>query len=50
MVRIGQRTAFTAEVFALALLPRPVVVIGGSDAGSAGGPSIGATLGMLVGL
>jgi hypothetical protein len=50
VARIGQRTALTAELAALSLLPRPVVVIGGRDAGSAGAPSIGVSFGLLVGL
>jgi hypothetical protein len=50
VARMGSRTAFVAEVAALALLPRPFVAIGGEDAGSAGAPSIAVSLGLLVGL
>jgi hypothetical protein len=50
LARIGSRVALTADLAAFFLDPRPIVVIAGSDAGSAGAPSIGATFGLLVGL
>jgi hypothetical protein len=50
LARIGPRVALTAELEAIVLDPQPVVVIAGSDAGRAGGPSVGASLGVLVGL
>jgi hypothetical protein len=50
VARIGSRVALTAEVAAIFLDPKPIVVIAGNDAGSAGSPSVGASLGLLVGL
>ncbi len=50
LARIGTRVALTAEVTAVFLDPKPVVVIAGNDAGSAGAPSVGASLGVVVGL
>jgi len=50
LARIGPRVALTAEVAAVFLEPQPIVVIASSDAGRAGAPSIGASLGVLVGL
>jgi hypothetical protein len=50
LARIGPRVALTADVMAVFLDPQPVVVIAGRDAGSAGAPSVGASLGVLVGL
>jgi hypothetical protein len=50
LARLGPRIAVTADVVAIFLDPRPVVVIAGSDAGSAGAPSVGVTLGAVVGL
>jgi hypothetical protein len=50
LARIGPRIALSAELMAAFLDPQPVVVIAGNDAGSAGAPSIGASLGVLVGL
>lgn len=50
VVRLGARTAFTADLAVLSLDPRPVVIIGGHDAGSTGAPSLGVSLGFLVGL
>ena len=50
LARVGPRLALTADVMAVFLDPRPTVVIAGSDAGSAGKPSVGASLGVLVGL
>jgi hypothetical protein len=49
LARIGPRVAVTAELIAAFLDPQPVVVIAGNDAGSAGTPSVGASLGVLVG-
>jgi hypothetical protein len=50
LARVGPRIALTADLEAMVLDPRPIVVIAGRDAGSAGGPSVGASFGMLVGL
>jgi hypothetical protein len=50
LARIGSHVVITAELVAMFLDPRPVVVIAGSDAGGAGAPSLGASLGALVGL
>jgi hypothetical protein len=48
--RIGPRVALTADVIAILLDPQPIVVLAGRDAGSAGAPSLGASLGVVVGL
>ncbi len=48
--RIASRVALTVEVASFALVPRPTVVIAGSDAGSAGAPSLGISFGVVVGL
>ncbi len=50
LARIGPRLALTADLAAVFLDPEPIVVIAGRDAGSAGAPSVGASLGVLVGL
>ncbi len=50
LARLGPRVALTVDLAAIFLDPRPIVVIAGSDAGSAGSPSLGASLGVLVGL
>ncbi len=50
LVRLGPRIALTADLAAIFLDPRPIVVIAGSDAGGAGFPSVGASAGVLVGL
>jgi hypothetical protein len=50
LVRILPRIALAGELAAIFLYPRPVVVIARTDAGSAGAPSLGASLGVLVGL
>jgi hypothetical protein len=50
LARIGPRVALTADLMAVLLDPQPIVVIAGRDAGSAGAPSVGASLGVLVGL
>ncbi|MGO9837812.1 MAG: hypothetical protein ACLP1X_26790 [Polyangiaceae bacterium] len=50
LARIGPRIALTVDLAAVFLDPQPIVVIAGKDAGSAGAPSIGASLGLLVGL
>jgi hypothetical protein len=50
LARLGPRTAVSAELGLLWLLPHPVVVIAGKDAGSAGVPSISFAVGVLVGL
>jgi hypothetical protein len=50
LARIGPRIALTADLTAVFLDPQPVVVIAGRDAGGAGAPSVGASLGVLVGL
>jgi hypothetical protein len=48
VARVGERIAFTAEVMALLLVPQPVVVIADADAGRAGAPSLGLSLGVVV--
>jgi hypothetical protein len=50
LVRIAPRLGVTVDVSALYLVPQPIVVIAGRDAGSGGSPSVGASLGLLVGL
>jgi hypothetical protein len=50
LARIAPRVALTVDVAALFLDPRPIVVLAGSDSGSAGAPSIAASFGILVGL
>jgi hypothetical protein len=50
LARLGPHIALVADVVAIFLDPRPIVVIAGSDAGSAGAPSLGASLGAVVGL
>jgi hypothetical protein len=50
MARIGPRIALTADLAAVFLDPQPIVVLAGSDAGRAGGPSLGVSFGVLVGL
>ncbi|HLK35964.1 MAG TPA: hypothetical protein VKU41_04375 [Polyangiaceae bacterium] len=50
VAQIGARFALTADVSAVFLDPKPVVVIAGRDAGGAGAPSVGASVGALVGL
>jgi hypothetical protein len=50
LARVGSRVALTADLMAVLLDPQPIVVIAGRDAGSAGAPSLGASLGVLVGL
>jgi hypothetical protein len=50
LARVGPRVALTADLTAVFLDPQPIVVVAGKDAGSAGAPSIGASLGVLVGL
>jgi hypothetical protein len=48
VARVSERVAFTAEVMALLLVPQPVVVIADRDAGRAGAPSLGLSLGVVV--
>jgi hypothetical protein len=50
LARISERVALTADFAVLFLDPRPIVVIAGNDAGSAGAPSLEASVGMVVGL
>jgi hypothetical protein len=50
LARVGPRVALTADLTAILLDPEPIVVIAGKDAGKAGAPSVGASLGVLVGL
>ncbi len=50
LARIGPRVALSADLMAIFLDPEPVVVIAGRDVGGAGIPSVGASLGVLVGL
>jgi hypothetical protein len=48
LARIGERVAVTSEVFVIGLIPKPVVVIAGHESGTAGGPSLGASIGLFV--
>jgi hypothetical protein len=50
LFEIGPRVGVTADVTALVVDPQPVVVIAGRDAGGAGLPSLGGSLGVVVGL
>jgi hypothetical protein len=50
LVEIAPHLGLTAEVTAVVLDPEPIVVIAGRDVGGAGVPSIGGTLGVVVGL
>jgi len=50
LARLGPRIALTADLMVVFLDPEPMVVIAGRDAGSAGAPSVGASLGIHVGL
>jgi hypothetical protein len=50
VARIGRRLGFTAEVLVEGLAPKPVVVIAHHDAGTAGAPSFGLSLGLVVAL
>jgi hypothetical protein len=50
MARLSDRLSVTAEITALSLIPQPVVVIANHDAGRAGAPSLGLSLGLLVSL
>jgi len=48
MARLGPRIAVTSEFSVVGLIPKPVVVIAGHDAGTAGGPSLSGCIGLLV--
>jgi hypothetical protein len=48
IARLGKRIAVTSEVSVVGLIPQPVVVIAAHDAGTAGTPSLGASIGLLV--
>jgi hypothetical protein len=48
VARASERVAFTAELIGLGLVPQPVVVIANQDAGRAGAPSLGLSLGVVV--
>jgi len=50
VARLGQAIALTAEAGAVGLFPRPIVVIAGRDAGSAGAPSLSVAFSLLVAL
>ncbi len=50
LARMGPRIGLTADLITVLLDPEPIVVIAGRDAGRAGAPSVGASLGLLVGL
>jgi hypothetical protein len=50
LAELSPRVLLALDVTAVVLTPQPIVVIAGRDAGSAGLPSIGASLGMMVGL
>jgi hypothetical protein len=45
---LGESVAMTADVFAVGLMPKPVVVIADREVGPAGGPSIGASLSLTL--
>jgi hypothetical protein len=49
-LRVAPGVALDAELMAIVLVPRPIVVIADADAGKVGQPSLAATLGLLVGL
>jgi hypothetical protein len=50
VARLSQALALTAEAGAVGLFPRPIVVIAGRDAGSAGAPSLSVAFNLLVAL
>jgi hypothetical protein len=50
VARLGQALAVTAEAGAVGLFPKPIVVIAGRDAGSAGAPSLSIAFSLLVAL
>jgi hypothetical protein len=50
LFEIGPRVGLTADVMAMVMDPEPVVVIVNRDAGAAGLPSIGGSIGLIVGL
>jgi len=50
LMRVAPGVALDAELMAIVLVPRPIVVIADADAGKVGLPSLAATLGLLVGL
>jgi hypothetical protein len=50
MARLGAHTLATVELGFAWMLPYPVVVIAGQDAGQAGQPSVSLALGVVVGL
>jgi hypothetical protein len=50
IARFSQDVALSAELSALALLPRPVVVIASRDAGSSGNPALSLSLNLLLAL
>jgi hypothetical protein len=50
LIRVAPGVALDAELMAIALVPRPIVVIADADAGKMGRLSLAATLGLLVGL
>jgi hypothetical protein len=48
LARLGESFALLADVSAVGLAPRPVVAIAEHEAGPAGGPSLGASLALVV--
>jgi hypothetical protein len=50
IARLGQNLALSAEAAALGFFPRPIVVMAGRDAGSAGAPSLSLAFSLLVAL
>jgi hypothetical protein len=48
LARLGESFALSADVSAVGLAPRPVVAIAEHEAGPAGGPSLGASLALIV--
>lgn len=50
VARVARRLAVTADLSAIGVVPRPVVIVSNRAVGSAGGPSLGMSLGLVVGL
>jgi hypothetical protein len=48
IARLGQRIAVTSEVSVIGLIPQPVIVIAATKAGTAGTPSVAASIGLVV--
>lgn len=48
LVKLGRSFALSADLAVLGLVPKPTVVIADSEAGTAGGPSLGASLALVI--